>query len=103
MPAVVFIVRTTVTDSAKRTAYDKWYQNEHFPDVVKSFRVKKAWRIWSLADPAIHHAIYHFDDKAAFDRAMNDEVPRLSDKFERDWPDVPINDETFVLAQEFGA
>ena len=46
---------------------------------------------------------YHFDDEAALERAMKEEVPRLIDKFVRDWPDVPRVRETFVLAQEFGA
>ena len=103
MPAAVFIVRSTIADPAKRATFDKWYQNELLPDAVKSFRVKKAWRIWSLTDPAIHQAIYHFDDEAALDRAMKEEVPGLIDKFVRDWPDVPRVRETFVLAQEFGA
>jgi hypothetical protein len=102
MPAAVFIVRSTVADPAKRTAFDKWYRTELLPDAVKSFRVKKAWRVWSLADPAIHQAIYHFEDEAALDRAMKEEVPRLITKFVRDWPDVPRIRETFVLAQEFG-
>ena len=35
MPAVVFIVRSTVADPAKRTTFDKWYQNELLPDAVK--------------------------------------------------------------------
>jgi hypothetical protein len=56
-----------------------------------------------LTDPAIHQAIYQFDDEAALDRALKEEVPRLIDKFVRDWPDVPRVRETFVLAQEFGA
>jgi hypothetical protein len=103
MPAAIFIVRSTVADPAKRTAFDKWYQDELLPDAVKSFRVKKAWRFWSLNDPAIHQATYHFDDEAALERAMKEEVPRLIDKFVRDWPDVPRVREAFVLAQEFGA
>jgi hypothetical protein len=102
MPAAVFIVRSTVADPAKRTAFDKWYRTELLPDAVKSFRVKKAWRVWSLIDPAIHQAIYHFEDEAALDRAMKEEVPRLIAKFVRDWPDVPRIRETFMLAQEFG-
>ena len=103
MSAAIFVVRSTVADPAKRTAFDKWYQDELLPDAVKSFRVKKAWRFWSLSDPAIHQATYHFDDEAALERAMKEEVPRLIDKFVRDWPDVPRVRETFVLAQEFGA
>ena len=97
------IVRSTVADPARRTAFDKWYRDELLPDAVQSFRVKKAWRIWSLSDPAIHQATYHFDDEAALERAMKEEVPRLIDKFVRDWPDVPRVRESFVLAEEFGA
>jgi len=52
MPAAVFIVRSTVADPAKRTTF------------------------WSLTDPAIHQAVYSFDDEAALDRAMKEEVPR---------------------------
>ena len=89
MPAAIFIVRSTVADPARRTAFDKWYRDELLPDAVQSFRVKKAWRFWSLSDPAIHQATYHFDDEAALERAMKEEVPRLIDKFVRDWPDVP--------------
>jgi len=103
MPAAIFIVRSTVADPAKRAAFDKWYEDKFWPDAVKSFRVKKAWRFWSLSDPAIHQAIYRFDNEVALDRAMKEEVPPLIDKFLRDWPDVPRIRETFVLAQEFGA
>ena len=103
MPAAIFIVRSTVADPARRTAFDKWYRDELLPDAVQSFRVKKAWRFWSLSDPAIHQATYHFDDEAALERAMKEEVPRLIDKFVRDWPDVPRVRESFVLAEEFGA
>ena len=44
MPAAFFVVRATVADPARRAAFDKWYENEHLPDAVKSFGVKKAWR-----------------------------------------------------------
>ena len=103
MSVAFFFVRSTVADPAKRTAFDKWYQNDFWPDAVRSFRVEKAWRIWSLTDPAVHQAVYQFDDEAALDRAMEEEVPRLIEQFVRDWPDVPRVRETFVLAQEFGA
>jgi hypothetical protein len=103
MPAAIFIVRSTVADPAKRAAFDKWYKDKFWPEALKSFRVEKAWRFWSLSDPAIHQAIYRFDDEAALDRAMKEEVPQLIDKFVRDWPDVPRIRETLVLAQEFGA
>ena len=56
-----------------------------------------------MTDRAVHQAIYQFDNEAALDRAMKEEVPRLIDKFVHDWPDVPRIRETFVLAQEFRA
>jgi hypothetical protein len=104
MPAAYFVVRATVADPAKRKAFDKWYQTEHLPDAAKSFGVTKAWRFWSLSDPAVHQATYQFADEAALDRAMKGEdLKRLVGDFNRDWPDVTRTRETFVLAEEFGA
>ena len=104
MPAAFFVVRATVTDPAKRAAFDRWYQNEHLPDAAKSWGVKKAWRFWSLTDPAVHQATYQFDDEASLERAMKGEdLKRLIADFNRDWPDVTRTRDTFVLAQEFRA
>ena len=104
MPATFFVVRATVTDPSNRAAFDIWYESVHLPDAAKSFGVKKAWRFWSLADPAVHQATYQFDDQASLERAMNGEdMKRLIADFNRDWPDVTRTRDTFVLAQEFGA
>ena len=104
MPKTFFVVRATVTDPAKRAAFDKWYENEHLPDAVKSFGAKKAWRFWSLTDPAVHQATYQFDDEASLERAMKGEdLKRLVADFNRDWPDVARTRELLVLAEEFGA
>ena len=104
MPAAYFVVRATIADPARRKAFDAWYQDVHLPDATKSFGVKKAWRFWSLSDPAIHQATYQFDDEASLDRAMKGEdLKRLVADFNRDWPDVTRTRETFVLAEEFVA
>ena len=104
MSGAYFVVRATVGDPAKRQAFDKWYRTEHLPDAAKSFGVKKAWRFWSLTDPAIHQATYQFADQASLDRAMKGEdMKRLVADFNRDWPDVSRTRETFVLAEEFSA
>ena len=103
MPVAFFVVRSTVSDPAKRIAFDNWYRNELLPDAVSSFRAQKAWRFWSLTDPAIHQATYQFGDEAALDRAVKEEVPRLVAKFESAWPEVTRIVESFVLAQEVGA
>jgi hypothetical protein len=102
MPAAYFIVRATVTNPAKRQAFDAWYSREHVPDAVKSFGATKAWRYWSLTEPSLHHAMYQFPDQAALDRAMaSPENKRLVADFDRDWPDVTRTREMLVLAEEF--
>ena len=104
MPAAFFVVRATVTDPAKRQAFDAWYSREHLPDAVKSFGAVKAWRYWSLTEPSLHHAMYQFSDSAALDRAMaGPHLKRLIDDFNRDWPDVTRTRESLVLAEELVA
>jgi len=103
MPSAYFVVRATVTDPAKRKSFDEWYSREHLPDAVKTFGAVKAWRFWSLSDPALHQAMYEFVDQAALDRAMgNDELKRLVADFDRDWPEVTRTRDLMVLAEEFG-
>ena len=99
-----FIVRAIVPDTAQRAAFDKWYAEEHLPDAVKSFGAEKAWRFWSVSDPAVHEAVYQFADKASLDRAINgEEMKRLIADFNRDWPGVTRTREILVRAEEFGA
>jgi hypothetical protein len=104
MPSAFFVVRATVADPAKRGAFDAWYSKEHLPDAAKSFGAKRAWRSWSVSDPAVHVASYEFPDRAALDSAMNGEdMKRLVADFNRDWPEVTRTRELFVLAEEFEA
>jgi hypothetical protein len=104
MPAAYFVVRATVSDPAKRQAFDAWYHREHLPDAAKAFGVAKAWRFWSVSDPALHQASYEFADQAALDRAMSGEALKaLVADFDRAWPEVTRTREIFVLAEEFGA
>jgi hypothetical protein len=104
MPIAYFVVRATVSDPAKRKAFDAWYSREHLPDAIKSFGVSRAWRFWSTIDPSQHQAMYQFDDEASLDRAVNGaEMKRLIADFNRDWPDVTRTREALVLAEEFAA
>jgi hypothetical protein len=104
MPATFFVVRATVSDPAKRAAFDEWYRREHLPDAVKAFGVKKAWRFWSVTDPALHQATYEFADQAALDRVISgDALKPLVAEFDRCWPEVKRTREIFVLAEELGA
>jgi len=101
---VFFVVRATVSDPAKRKAFDEWYRREHLPDAVKAFGVKKAWRFCSVSDPALHQATYEFTDQAALDRVISgDAVKPLVAQFDRCWPEVKRTREIFVLAEELGA
>jgi hypothetical protein len=102
MPKTYFVVRATVTEAAKRRAFDDWYSREHLPDAAKAFGVTKAWRFWSLSDPSLHQASYEFADQAALDRAMSGEsLKALVADFDRCWPEVKRTREVLVLAEEF--
>ena len=104
MPATFFVVRATVADASKRAAFDEWYRREHLPDAVKAFGVKKAWRFWSVTEPALHQATYEFADQAALDRVISgDALKPLVAEFDRCWPEVKRTREIFVLAEELGA
>lgn len=102
MPKAFFVVRATVADTSKRAAFDAWYSREHLPDALKSFGAEKAWRYWSLTDPALHHAMYQFADEAALERATRggENINRLVADFIRDWPEVTRTRELLVLAEE---
>jgi hypothetical protein len=103
MPAAFFVVRATVSDPARRAAFDQWYERVHLPDAVKAFGVAKAWRFWSLSEPSLHQATYQFDDESALEVMLRgDALKHLIADFNRDWPEVTRARETFVLAQEFG-
>jgi hypothetical protein len=96
-------VRATVTDAAKRKAFDAWYSKEHLPDAAKTFGAARAWRYWSVSDPSQHLATYQFADLASLERAMGDaEMKRLVADFDRDWPGIPRTREITELAEEWG-
>jgi hypothetical protein len=95
-------VRATVTDAAKRKAFDAWYSKEHLPDAAKTFGAARAWRYWSVSDPSQHLATYQFADLASLERAMGDaEMKRLVADFDRDWPGIPRTREITELAEEW--
>ena len=57
----------------RRQAFDQWYRDVRLPDAVRSFGMHKAWRFWSLTDPAVHQAMYQCDDAIALERAVASE------------------------------
>jgi hypothetical protein len=103
MAPAFFVVRATVADPAQRKAFDEWYRREHLPDAAKAFGAAKAWRFWSLTDPATHQASYEFADQAALDRALGGAALKsLVADFDRAWPGIPRSREILVLAEEYG-
>ncbi len=104
MPHHFLTVRATVSDPAKRQAFDDWYHREHLPDAAKTFGAEKAWRFWSVTDPAVHLATYQFADLASLERATSGaEMKRMVADFDRAFPGVTRTREITTLAEEWGA
>ncbi len=104
MPAAFFVVRATVSDPARREAFDSLVFARTSAGCDEVVRRVKAWRYWSATDPSLHHAMYQFADKAALERAIEGpELKRLVADFNRDWPDVTRTREVLVLAEELAA
>jgi hypothetical protein len=96
-------VRATVADVSKRKAFDEWYHREHLPDATKTFGADKAWRFWSVTDPAVHMATYQFSDLASLERATSGpEMKRMVADFDSAFPGIPRTREITVLAEEWG-
>ena len=103
MAKAFLVVRATVSDPAKRAAFDTWYRDEHLRWAVKTFAAEKGWRFWSDTDPSVHQAAYQFADRAAAERATDlksDGMRALVAHFDRDWPGVPRTREIFTLVDE---
>ncbi len=92
-----FMVRAKVLDASQRDAFDRWYQDEHLPDAIKSFNARRAWRGWSALDASVHHAFYEFDDLAsALAIQGSDALKRLVADFDRVWGDKVTRSRDFV-------
>src|SRR5262245_24212594 len=95
------IVRATVSDPAKRAAFDDWYRSEHLADAMKVFGATKAWRFWSDTDPAVHQATYQVASRAAAEAALaSTGMKELIAEFDRAWPGIPRAREIVTLVDE---
>ncbi len=84
--AALFMVRAVVADAADRAAFDTWYAQEHLPDAIRAFGIRKAWRAWSRIDPSVHCAFYQFDSVAAAEAATSPQALQpLIAEFDRRW------------------
>ena len=103
MPKSFFVVRATISDPAKRDAFDDWYRHEHLPQALEAFVAEKAWRFWSDTDPSLHQATYQFADRAALDHGTRPEIMKpLIAEFDLVWPGIPRTREILMLAEEIG-
>lgn len=100
--AACFIVRARIVSASDRDAFERWYRDEHFPDAVRAFGAKRAWRGWSDTGPLVHYALYEFDtlEKA---RALpgSGALQRLVAEFDRVWGERVVRERDRVeIVQE---
>jgi hypothetical protein len=89
MAKAYFAVRAEVP-AADRLQFDHWYQTDHLPWALRVFGAQRAWRCWSVGDPAdgfaVHVAFYEFDSVAAAEAATkSDAIKPLVEDFDRVW------------------
>ena len=82
-----FIIRARVVNAADKDAFERWYRDEHFPDALKAFGVKRGWRGWSDLEPLLHYACYEFETLEQL-RALpgSPALTALVAEFDRAWP-----------------
>jgi hypothetical protein len=104
MAGAWLVVRAVVADSADRAAFDACYHNEHFPDAMKGFSARSAWRGWSKTDPSIHCAHYRFESLDRLEAVMSGrEISALIAEFDRRWNGrVTRTREVLSVADETG-
>ena len=82
----LFVVRAQLVDAADRAAFDRWYEAEHLPDALKTFRAERAWRCWSETDRSVHYAFYQFASVAAAQAILESAgIRTLIAEFDRAW------------------
>ena len=85
MGRAYFMVRAVVGES-DRTAFDRWYEDDHLPDAVRIFKAARAWRTWSRIDPSVHIAFYEFSDIGKAMAIFNsDGLKALVADFDKNW------------------
>ena len=102
MGRAYFMVRAEVPE-AERAAFDRWYEVEHLPDAVQTFKAVRAWRCWSRINPEVHMAFYEFE---ALEQAQaigdSEGLKRLIADFNAAWGDrVPRSREVLEVVGAF--
>ena len=86
MATACLMVRAVLANAADRAAFDHWYRTEHLPEATAAFGATRAWRSWSLTEPATHFAFYEFPEVATA-RALETSASMAAMKaeFDRHW------------------
>lgn len=81
-----FSVRAEITHLADRQEFDRWYQYEHLPLALQTFKPKRVWRAWSEVNPNVHYVFFEFDDLGA-PRALpgSEGMKALAQHFDAAW------------------
>lgn len=83
----LFVVRAEVRRDLLAD-FDRWYETEHLPDVIRELGARRGTRYWSTTDGTVHFAIYEFDDLDHLQQMVaSPALTGLVAEFDRNWPD----------------
>jgi antibiotic biosynthesis monooxygenase (ABM) superfamily enzyme len=88
MPTVLFVVKATIPPD-KEDAFNRWYNEEHVPDVLKFRGLVSAHRYKAIEgeDKYQYMAVYEFQDEATYKRfAASDHLKTLVKEYDAHFP-----------------
>lgn len=81
------MVRSRLSDTADRDAFERWYADDHAPLAARRLGAVAARRFWSVTDSRVHCALYEFQSLAGLEVAMASQVTQwLIAEYDRNWP-----------------
>ncbi len=84
----ILMVRAVIANPTDRPSFETWYEKEHLPDAVNTFRPLRAWRSWNRSDPSVHIACYEFENVQQAEAMLHtDGIKALIAEFDRVWGD----------------
>ena len=85
-PGAYVVVRTIVPNPADRDEFDRWYREDHIPEVIRAMGPRRIIRAWNRLDPAEHTAFYGFPSaEAAAQVTGSKETLNLIAEFDHKW------------------
>jgi uncharacterized protein DUF4286 len=89
MPTVLFVVKATITKE-REAAFNRWYNEEHVPQVLQFPGVVSARRYRAILgeDRYQYMAVYEVQDEGTFQRLMDsDHMKTLRAEYDAHFPD----------------